>query len=70
MYCSINACMYFFLDLELPGPGSNPIITGGEVVGGLEKSGRQFYKPGDLVTAFLSFHSSFVHLKDCIGRML
>jgi hypothetical protein len=50
--------MYFFLDLELPGPGSNPIITGGEVVGGLEKSGRQFYKPGDLVTAFLSFHSS------------
>jgi hypothetical protein len=38
-----------FVSSELPGPSSNPIITGGEVGGTTDKYGKQFYKPGDLL---------------------
>jgi len=43
----------YFLS-ELPAPGSNPIITGGDIgsgagITGSDKTGKQFYKPGDLL---------------------
>ena len=38
-----------FLSVELPAPGSNPVITGGDIGGTTDTSGKQFYKPGDLL---------------------
>ena len=41
--------MCYWIISELPGPSSNPIITGGDTGGSIDKSGKQFYKPEDLL---------------------